>query len=126
VIVLDASVVIGFLDAKDPHHQRAVAALTALRGESLVVPASVYAEILVGPARRGMEAVAVVDEVLAALAIQVELSRKTPLVALPSFEQAIERCAFRMPWSWRPGTRSRRQPSSQPIEAGYGSVAELD
>jgi predicted nucleic acid-binding protein len=56
VIVVDASVMIGLLDAKDPHHRRAVATLTAMGGESLVVPASAYAEILVGPARRGVEA----------------------------------------------------------------------
>jgi predicted nucleic acid-binding protein len=47
VIVVDASVVIGFLDAQDPHHRRAVAALTAMGGESLVLPASAYAEILI-------------------------------------------------------------------------------
>ena len=72
MIVVDASVMIGFLDAKDPHHRRAVATLTAMGGESLVLPASAYAEILVGPARRGVEAVATVDEVLTALAVHVE------------------------------------------------------
>jgi predicted nucleic acid-binding protein len=72
VIVVDASVLIGFLDAKEPHHRRAVAALTAMGGESLVLPASGYAEILVGPARRGAEAATIVDEVLTALAVQVE------------------------------------------------------
>ncbi|MGH7334276.1 MAG: type II toxin-antitoxin system VapC family toxin [Candidatus Rokuibacteriota bacterium] len=72
VIVVDASVMIGFFDGADRHHRRAVASLTASRDASLVLPASAYAEILVGPARRGVEAVAVVDEALAALAIHVE------------------------------------------------------
>lgn len=72
MIVVDASVLIGVLDANDPHHRRAVAALTAMAGESLVLPASAYAEILVGPSRRGAAAVAIVDEALTALAVQVE------------------------------------------------------
>jgi len=72
LIVVDASVLIGFLDGRDPHHHRAVAALSAMGSESLILPASGYAEILVGPARRGPAALAVVDEALTALAIQVE------------------------------------------------------
>lgn len=72
VVVVDASVMIGFLDGSDRHHRGAVAALTASRDASLVLPASAYAEILVGPARRGVEALAVVDDALAALAIHVE------------------------------------------------------
>src|SRR5579883_1007836 len=53
VIVLDASVVIAFLDSSDAHHASAVAALAAHQSEQLVLPASTYAEILVGPYRRG-------------------------------------------------------------------------
>jgi hypothetical protein len=41
-----------------------------MAGESLVLPASAYAEILVGPAGRG--AAAIVDGALTALAVQVE------------------------------------------------------
>lgn len=72
LVIVDASVLIGFLDSTDRHHRRAVAALTASRNASLFVPASAYAEILVGPARRGEETMASVDEAMAALAIHVE------------------------------------------------------
>lgn len=71
VIVLDASVVIAFLDSSDAHHASAVAALAAHQSEQLVLPASTYAEILVGPYRRGPEAVTIVDRFIADLAIRV-------------------------------------------------------
>ncbi len=72
VIVLDASVVIAFLDAADVHHPGAVAAFEKVRSEQLVLPASAYAEVLVGPARRGREALSVVREFIADLALHVE------------------------------------------------------
>ena len=71
--VLDASVVIGLLDATDPHH---AAAATAMRerlaaSDRMVIPASAYAELLVGPMRRGGDAVATVDAFLAALPAEI-------------------------------------------------------
>ena len=71
--VLDASVVIGLLDATDPHH---VAAAMAIRerlaaSDRMVIPASAYAELLVGPMRRGAEAVETVDALLAALPAEI-------------------------------------------------------
>ena len=72
IVVLDASVVIAFLDAADRHHQAAVAALTRVHSEQLVLPASVYAEILVGPGRRGREAMAAAREFVADLPLRVE------------------------------------------------------
>ena len=73
VIVLDASVVIAVLDAEDPHHRRAVAALEGQGGRGeLVLPASAHAEVLVGPTRRGPGAVAAVDRFLRDLAVRVE------------------------------------------------------
>jgi len=58
--VLDAGVVIAVLDAADGHHAAARAALSEAlaRGDELVLPASAYAESLVGPSRRGQAAVA--------------------------------------------------------------------
>lgn len=58
--VLDAGVLIGFLDAADAHHAAARRALEAARerGDDLSLPASALAECLVGPERRGAEAVA--------------------------------------------------------------------
>lgn len=59
VTVLDAGVLIGFLDAADLHHDAAMDALAAARdgGQRVVMPASAFAESLVGPARRGKVAV---------------------------------------------------------------------
>jgi predicted nucleic acid-binding protein len=72
LVVLDASVAIAFLDAADPHHSGAVAALTRLQGSDMVLPASAYAEMLVGPARRGRAAVDAAREFVIDLALRVE------------------------------------------------------
>jgi predicted nucleic acid-binding protein len=65
LVVLDASVVIAFLDPDDALHDGAVQALTDHQHDELVIPASVYAEIMVGPCRKGEEAVAAVESFLA-------------------------------------------------------------
>jgi predicted nucleic acid-binding protein len=72
--ILDAGVVIGVLDASDPHHAAARAAVGAAieRGDALAVPASAYAECLVAPARRGKDAVRAVNAFLADLPADVE------------------------------------------------------
>ncbi|HET7768389.1 MAG TPA: PIN domain-containing protein [Chloroflexota bacterium] len=76
LVVLDASVVIGFLDATDARHDRAVAALSARRTDELIVPASVYAETLVRPFREGTAAVAKAERFYADFVIRIEpLSR---------------------------------------------------
>lgn len=50
--VLDANVVIGFLDAANAQHQRAVELLTADASERFVMHPATIAEVLTGPARR--------------------------------------------------------------------------
>jgi predicted nucleic acid-binding protein len=72
--VVDAGIIIGVLDATDAHHHAAVRALSAVVGEDdqIAVPASAYAEALVGPARRGPSGRRVVDDFLADLAAEVE------------------------------------------------------
>jgi predicted nucleic acid-binding protein len=72
--VLDAGVVIAMLDATDAHHPASRAALREAldRGDDLVLPASAYAECLVGPLRRGPDAAAIVDAFLEALPARVE------------------------------------------------------
>lgn len=72
VVVLDASVLIAFLDANDAHHPAAVEALRAHERETLVLPASAYAEVLVGPLRRRAAAVATIQALLSALAVRIE------------------------------------------------------
>ncbi len=58
--VLDAGVLVAVLDSNDAHHIGAVAALRGARttSDTLVLPASAYAECLVWPFRAGAEAVA--------------------------------------------------------------------
>lgn len=53
MIVLDASVLIGHLDGRDPHHRRARELLTAHAGSKLGASSISLAETLVGPARSG-------------------------------------------------------------------------
>lgn len=72
IIVLDASVVIAFLDGKDAHHLAAVEAIGRTRGEELIVPSSAYAEILVDPWRRGADAVSVVKGFLTDLGVRID------------------------------------------------------
>jgi predicted nucleic acid-binding protein len=72
--VVDAGIIIGVLDARDPHHRAAVRLLSAAvdEGDGIAVPASAYAEALVAPARRGSSARRTVDAFLADLAAEVE------------------------------------------------------
>jgi toxin FitB len=51
VIVLDASVLIGHLDARDPHHEKATELLAESDAEPLGASAITLAETLVAPAR---------------------------------------------------------------------------
>lgn len=69
--VLDASVLIAFLDPDDAHHDHAVKALS-VRGHELALPASAYAEALVHPHEQGPAAVAHVRSLLDELPIRVE------------------------------------------------------
>lgn len=72
--VLDAGVIIGFLDANDAHHAAAHTALgDALeRTDRLVLPASAFAEVLVGPSRKGTDAVNAVRDLVDRLPIAIE------------------------------------------------------
>jgi len=72
--ILDAGVIIAILDSNDVHHAAAREAVTQAlrRGEQLAIPASAYAEILVGPYRQSPKAAATVDAFLAALPARVE------------------------------------------------------
>lgn len=69
--VLDAGIVIAVLDAEDGHHESAKLELLRLlnSAQRLVLPASAYAEALVGPLRSGRGDV--VDSFVDALPIHV-------------------------------------------------------
>jgi predicted nucleic acid-binding protein len=70
LVVLDAAIIIGFLAPEDPLHDACVAALTNHQRDELVIPASVYAEILVGPYRAA--AVSEVEAFLSDFGIRIE------------------------------------------------------
>jgi predicted nucleic acid-binding protein len=82
--VLDAGVLIGFLDAQDAHHDAAHSALAKAREhrQRLAMPASALTEALVGPARLGTEAVIEVQDFLERLPIEVtELTQPIAVAA---------------------------------------------
>jgi len=72
--VLDAGVLIGFLDSNDSHHDAANSALSEARSRNdrLVVPASAFAELLVGPSRKGAAEVSVVRSLVKRVPIEIE------------------------------------------------------
>jgi len=72
--VLDAGIVIAVLDGEVAHHEAGRAALGDVleRGDRLVLPASAYAEVMIGPSRRGQDASAMVDAFVDALPALVE------------------------------------------------------
>lgn len=62
-IVVDASVVIAFLDPRDAHHGVAVHAIREARASGpIVLPATAFAEILVGANRLGSAAVKATED----------------------------------------------------------------
>ena len=102
--ILDAGVVIGILDGNDPHHEasRAAVAAALTRGDELAIPASAYAECLVGPARQGRDAVGAVDAFLSDLPADVEpitgRSRPARRSCAPAMAGGF---VFRMRWCWQ-------------------------
>lgn len=72
LVVLDASVFIGFRNRDDTHHEGAVAAMTAYGGEVLVLPASAYSEALVEPSQRGGRVLARAKALIAELPIRIQ------------------------------------------------------
>ena len=71
--LLDAGVVIGYLNSADARHGPATEALgdAIAANQSLAMPASVLAEVLVGPSRSGIAAVEVVRTMIATLPFAV-------------------------------------------------------
>jgi predicted nucleic acid-binding protein len=73
LIHLDAGVIIGFLNRSDVHHQPswAVLAEALSGGDRLAMAASAFAEILVGPARRGEAEILIVQTLMDRLPIAI-------------------------------------------------------
>ena len=95
LVVLDASVIIAFLDPDDSLHDAAVGVVTEYQHDELLVPLSVYAEILVAPYRRGSEAVAEVEAFLADFAVRIETM--TPSIARAAAKLRSESRSLRLP-----------------------------
>ncbi len=95
LVVLDASVLIAFLDPDDALHDAAVEGLTEHQHDELVIPVSVYAEILVAPYRRGAEAVAEIESFLQDFAMRIELI--TPAIARAAARLRGEFGGLRLP-----------------------------
>ena len=72
--VVDAGIVIAVLSPADIHHAAAKSALrdALATGETLVLPVSAYAEVLVAPFRQDGEAAAIVDAFIDALPATVQ------------------------------------------------------
>ena len=95
LVVLDASVVIAFLDPDNALYDAAVEALTEYQHDELLIPLSVYAEILVAPYRRGTEAVADVEAFLADFAVRIETM--TSAIARTAAKLRSESRSLRLP-----------------------------
>ena len=95
VVVLDTSVVIAFREPADAHHAAAVAAFGRHQADELVLPASAYAEALVGPCRRGPAAVTSFDRFVADLALRLE--PLTPEIARRAAHLRGRSAALRLP-----------------------------
>ena len=83
MIVLDASVLIGYLDAADAHHELATALLTREVDDDLAVNILTVAEILVAPTRTGQaEMVLDILDDLAVATLQLPAEAPMALVQL--------------------------------------------
>ncbi len=72
LLVLDASVVIAFLDERNALHERAAEGLASALSAELVIPASAYAEVLVGAYKLDPRRVAALEDALTRIPIRVE------------------------------------------------------
>lgn len=70
IVVLDTSVLIAFFDGDDAHHTDAHRLLAGVAGDDLVISSMTLAELLVGPARQGGDALASTLDALTRLAIR--------------------------------------------------------
>lgn len=93
--MLDASAIIAFLDPDDALHDAALAAFGEHQHAGLLVPVTVYAEILVAPYRRGAEAVAEVEAFVRDFAIRI--AAMTPAIARAAAQLRGQFRSLRLP-----------------------------
>ncbi|HEX9043513.1 MAG TPA: type II toxin-antitoxin system VapC family toxin [Candidatus Limnocylindrales bacterium] len=95
--ILDAGVLIGFVEDTDTHHAAAVSALARARnrGDTFTIPAPAYAECLVQPYRQDAGAAAALDAFIDAFPIGVEpISRQ---IAAEAARLRARRSGLRLP-----------------------------
>jgi predicted nucleic acid-binding protein len=94
-IALDADVLIGFFNRDDAHHPAARRLLRAAEqsGDRVVIAASVYAEVIVGPLRAGRA-----DEIDAALAgLGIEVVPVDRTIAAEAARLRVRHRTLRLP-----------------------------
>ena len=82
--VIDAGVLIGFLDESDVHHEASIREFESvrLRGDEIAIPASALAESMVAPARSGDSSIEAVLQFLDRLPlVTAELNADVAIVA---------------------------------------------
>jgi predicted nucleic acid-binding protein len=82
--VIDAGVLIGFLDESDLHHSTATQELdnARRRGDEIVIPASALAESMVAPARSGETALQALQDFIERLPVGVaQLDAEVAIIA---------------------------------------------
>ena len=109
LIVIDAGVLIGFLDGGDAHHASAHRALAGAleRGDTVAMPASALAETLVGPSRRGPHAVSAVHNLVASLPIVIVALDET--IAVTAADLRARHPSLKLPDSLVIATASARR-----------------
>lgn len=109
-VALDADLLIAFLDASDDQHQHAIELLRPrlAAGDRLVVAASVYAEILVHPLRRGSDQA--IDDFLTAIGADIV---------------AVDRNIARRAAQLRATHRSVRLPDALSVATAQATEADL-
>ena len=109
-VALDADVLIAFLDASDEQHQRAIDLLRPrlAGGDRIVIAASVYAEILVHPLKRGSDQA--IDDFLSAIGADVV---------------AVDRDIARRAAQLRATHRSLRLPDALSLATAHATKADL-
>lgn len=96
-VVVDAGILLAVLDSSDALHQAATAALREYRqqGDRLILPASAFAEILVGASRLGEDAVERVEAFVDAVIDSVQDVDR--LVALEAARLRARHAKLRLP-----------------------------
>jgi predicted nucleic acid-binding protein len=95
LVVLDASAIIAFLDPGDALHHVAIDALAEHQHDDLLIPLTVYAEILVGPYRRGAQAVAEIEAFVRDFAIRIDAM--SPAIARAAARLRSQSRGLRLP-----------------------------